>query len=185
VLSVGQAGLRKGIAYAVETARLLAGAAEFRWVGPIDLLPGARSHVERYVQLTGAVPRNQILPHFEWADVFFLPSVCEGSATVSYEALISGLPVIATPNTGSIVAEGVNGFIVPTRDKQAMAERLHRLHLDRGMLYKMQEAARRSWDVASLESYQRRLLQALSGDNFRSVSSVANCEQCIPASIHL
>jgi glycosyltransferase involved in cell wall biosynthesis len=177
-------GLRKGIAYAVETARLLGRAAEFRWVGAVDLLPDTRSHVERYVQLTGAVPRNQILPHFEWADVFFLPSVCEGSATVIYEALISGLPVITTPNTGSIVAEGVNGFIVPTRDEQAMAERLQRLHLDRGMLHKMQEAARRSWEVASLESYQRRLLQALSSDNFRNLPSVANSELCIPTPIH-
>jgi glycosyltransferase involved in cell wall biosynthesis len=99
--------------------------------------------------------------------VFFLPSVCEGSATVTYEALIAGLPVIATPNTGSIVTEGVNGFIVPTRDKQAMADRLQRLHLDRGMLSKMQEAARRSWEIASLKSYERRLLRALCSDSLR------------------
>jgi glycosyltransferase involved in cell wall biosynthesis len=163
VLSVGQAGLRKGIAYAVETARLLGGAAKFRWIGSADLLPSARRYVERYVTLVGAVPRNQILPHFEWADVFFLPSVCEGSATVTYEALISGLPVIATPNTGSVVTEGLNGFIVPPRDIQTMADRLQRLNLDRGMLSKMQEAARRSWEVASLEAYERRLLPALSG----------------------
>jgi glycosyltransferase involved in cell wall biosynthesis len=161
VLTVGQVGLRKGVAYVVETARLIGSAAEFRWVGPVDLLPNARSYVERYVTLTGAIPRNQILSHFEWADVFFLPSVCEGSATVTYEALTSGLPVVATPNTGSIVTEGINGFIVPARDKEAMAERLQRLHLDRGMLHKMQEAARRSWEVASLQSYERRLLQVL------------------------
>ena len=122
------------------------------------------------MRLTGAIPRNQILPHFEWADVFFLPSLCEGSATVTYEALISGLPVIATPNTGSIVAEGVNGFIVPARDTQAMADRLQKLHLDRSLLSKMQEAARCTWEIASLESYERRLLRALSSGPF------ANCE---------
>ena len=176
VLSVGQAGLRKGITYVVETARLLGGAAVFRWVGSVDLLPDARSYVERHVQLIGAVPRSQILPHFEWADVFFLPSVCEGSATVTYEALISGLPVVATPNTGSIVTEGVNGFIISTRDMQAMADRLRRLHMDRGMLCKMQEAARRTWEFASLESYERRLLRALCNDSWRSSLTVANCE---------
>jgi glycosyltransferase involved in cell wall biosynthesis len=181
---VGQAGLRKGIGYVVETARLVDRAAEFRWVGSVDLLPDARRHVEQYVQLTGAVPRNQILPHFEWADVFFLPSVCEGSAVVTYEALISGLPVIATPNTGSIVTEGVNGFIVPTRDTQAMADRLRRLHLDRGMLSKMQEAARRTWEIASLESYERRLLRALCSDSLRGSLSVANCEPCAPERLH-
>jgi glycosyltransferase involved in cell wall biosynthesis len=176
VLSVGQVGLRKGIASVVETARLLGGAAEFRWVGPVDLRPNARVHVERYVKLTGAIPRNQILPHFEWADVFFLPSLCEGSATVTYEALTSGLPVIATPNTGSIVTEGINGFIVPARDTQAMADRLQRL-LDRSMLSKMQEAARRTCEIASLESYERRLLRALSSETF------ADCEPYIPERI--
>jgi glycosyltransferase involved in cell wall biosynthesis len=184
VLSVGQVGLRKGIGYAVETARLLGGAAKFKWVGSVDLLPDARSHVEQYVQLTGAIPRNQMLPHFEWADVFFLPSVCEGSATVTYEALISGLPVIATPNTGSIVTDGINGFIVPTRDKEAMAERLQRLDRDRGLLHKMQDAARLSWQTTSLESYEHRLLQALHSDSLRALSSVANCGPCIPERIH-
>jgi glycosyltransferase involved in cell wall biosynthesis len=113
------------------------------------------------VQLTGAVPRNLIFSHFEWADVFFLPSVCEGSATVTYEALMSGLPVVATPNTGSIVKDGVNGFIVPARDSQAMAERLRRLHLDRRLLSEMQQAAVDTMNVASLESYEGRLLRAL------------------------
>jgi glycosyltransferase involved in cell wall biosynthesis len=163
VLSVGEGGLRKGISYAAETARLLDDAAEFRWVGSIGFPPDARRDIEPYVQLTGAVPRNLILSHFEWADVFFLPSVCEGSATVTYEALMAGLPVIATPNTGSIVTDGLNGFIVPTRDTQAMADRLRRLHLDRGLLSRMQEAARHSMEIASLESYERRLLRALSG----------------------
>jgi len=162
VLTVGEAGLRKGISYAAETARLLGGAAEFRWVGSIGLLPDVRRYIEPYVQLTGAIPRNLVLFHFEWADVFFLPSVCEGSATVTYEALMSGLPVIATPNTGSIVSDGINGFIVATRDTQAMADRLRRLHLDRDLLSKMQEAARQSMEIASLQSYERRLLKALS-----------------------
>ena len=161
VLSVGEAGLRKGIAYAAETARLLAGTAEFRWVGSVRCLPDARREIGRYVQLTGAVPRNLIFSHFEWADVFFLPSVCEGSATVTYEALMSGLPVVATPNTGSIVKDGINGFIVPTRDSQAMAERLRRLHLDRRLLSEMQQAAADTMNVASLESYEGRLLRAL------------------------
>jgi glycosyltransferase involved in cell wall biosynthesis len=162
ILSVGEAGLRKGISYAAETARLLGGAADFRWIGSIRLLPKGRSHVEPHVKLMGAIPRNLISPYFEWADVFFLPSVCEGSATVTYEALMSGLPVITTPNTGSVVTDGVNGFIVAARDSQAMAERLERLHLDRNLLSKMQKAARDSTEIASLECYERRLLGALS-----------------------
>jgi glycosyltransferase involved in cell wall biosynthesis len=172
VLSVGEAGLRKGIPYAAETARLLGELAEFRWVGPVRLLPDARTYVEQFVHLTGGIPRNQIFSHFEWADVFFLPSVCEGSAIVTYEALISGLPVIATPNTGSIVTDGVTGYIVPTRDTQAMVDKLRRLHLDRGLLSQMQKAALGNAKMASLEGFGDRLLRALSKgiarDNFTS-----------------
>ena len=162
VLSVGEAGLRKGIPYAAETARLLGDLAEFRWVGPVRLLPDARKYVEQFVQLTGGIPRNQIFSHFEWADVFFLPSVCEGSATVTYEALISGLPVIATPNTGSIVSDDVNGYVVPMRDTQAMADKLRRLHVEHGLLSQMQKAALGNAKMATLEGYGHRLLRALS-----------------------
>ena len=116
-----------------------------------------------HVQLIGAVPNNLILRHFEWADAFFLPSVCEGSTTATYEALMSGLPVITTPNAGSVVTDGVNGFIVAARDTQAMANRLRRLYLNRNLLSKMQEAARDSIEIASLGGCERRLLQVLCG----------------------
>jgi hypothetical protein len=162
VLSVGDASLRKGVGYAYETAKLLGNRAELRWVGPIGLEPPARALVERNVHLTGSVPRSQILPHFEWADVFFLPSMCEGSATVTYEALMSGLPVIVTPNVGSVVVDDVNGFIVPARDVEAMSDRLNRLVADPALLLRMQQAALDSRNVASLEAYAQRLLRALS-----------------------
>ena len=82
------------------------------------------------VRLTGAVPTTQVAEHFQWAHVFLLPSLCEGSATVTYEALGHGLPVICTLNTGSVVRDEVEGFIVPVRDAAAIAERIERLALD-------------------------------------------------------
>jgi glycosyltransferase involved in cell wall biosynthesis len=161
VLCVGEAGLRKGIGYFAEVARMLGHSAEFRWVGPVNLLPAARRIVEDHVQLTGAIPRNMVFPHYEWADVMFLPSICEGSATVTYEALMSGLPVITTPNAGSIVSDGINGYVVPARDTNAMAESIKRLNDDRALLSRMQEGAAKTAEAASLDSYRHRLLKAL------------------------
>lgn len=164
VLSVGEAGLRKGTPYAAEVARLLgSGTAEFRWLGKVTMNEVGRRKTEPWVQLTGIVPRSEIKPHFEWADVFFLPSVCEGSATVIYEALMSGLPVVTTPNAGSIVRDGVDGFIVPVRDAKAIVEKLELLNRDRDLLRRMQEATRDSVQQASLEAYQKRLLKVLVG----------------------
>ena len=47
------------------------------------------------------------------ADVFVFPSLFEGSAVVTYEALAAGLPSVVTPSAGSVVRDGVEGFIVP------------------------------------------------------------------------
>ena len=55
------------------------------------------------------------------ADVFVFPSLFEGSAVVTYEALACGLPGIVTAEAGSVVRDGVDGLIVPARDVEALA----------------------------------------------------------------
>lgn len=165
VLTVGQVCLRKGAAYAMEVSKALKGTAEFRWVGTVTLLDQAKAEMARHVDLTGRVARSDIMEHYEWADVFFLPSICEGSATVLYEALACGLPVVTTPNAGSPVRDCVDGFIVPTRDTGAMVARLRQLHDDRALLAQLGEAAVRHSQNLSLASYKKRLLHALSVSN--------------------
>jgi glycosyltransferase involved in cell wall biosynthesis len=96
-------------------------------VGPVGISEAAVQALRREVQVVGPVPRAEIMDHYAWADVFLLPSTCEGSATVTYEAMMSGLPVVCTPNTGSVVRDGVEGFIVPVRDAQAVADRLEEI----------------------------------------------------------
>lgn len=162
VLSVGELGLRKGAPYAADVAARLGPAAEFRWVGPVALEQVGRDRVARHIDVRGPVPRKDIHDHFAWADVFFLPSVCEGSATVIYEALMAGLPVVSTPNSGSLVRDEMNGYVVPNRDVEAMAERLSRLAASPDLLSGMQRAVVANADTASLGAYRKRLLEALS-----------------------
>ncbi len=161
VLTVGQVGLRKGAGTVLEVAKALRGTAEFRWVGPVSLLDGARTEMNRHMELTGMVARNDILQHYAWADVFFLPSICEGSATVTYEALACGLPVVTTPNAGSTVRDGVDGFIVPIYDCPAMAGRLRQLHDDRALLIRLGQAAALHAEELSLTAYQKRFLAVM------------------------
>lgn len=161
VLAVGEAGLRKGVGDAAEVGRLLGSDVHIRWVGGVPLSAQARAQVSATVELTGAVPRVSMRPQFEWADVFLLPSICEGSATVTYEALMSGLPVVTTPNAGSLVRDGVDGFIVPIRSPEAIAAALRRLHQDRALLAAMSSATHESMQQVSLEAYARRIRMAL------------------------
>lgn len=65
---------------------------------------------------------------FKQADVFVFPSMFEGSAKAVYEAMAYGLPVITTPNAGSVVEDGKSGFIVPFGDDKALAEKIKYLY---------------------------------------------------------
>jgi len=163
VLFVGSIGLRKGAPYVLEAVRRLGRAVHVRMVGPITVSAKAQAELRQHVELTGAVPRSEILGHYRWADVFLLPSLCEGSATVCYEALAAGLPVITTPNAGSVVRDGVDGFIVPIRDPEAIAEKLDLLARDRHLLAWMSRSARERAKEFTLEKYSERLVEALLG----------------------
>jgi glycosyltransferase involved in cell wall biosynthesis len=162
VLFCGAVALGKGVPYLLEAARQLPGDRfHFRLVGPIGLTETARAEVSKHADLVGAVPRPDMPGHYQWADVFVLPTLCEGSATVCYEALAAGLPVITTPNAGSVVRDGVDGFIVPIRDSEAIAEKLDLLLSQPEVLAEMSRNALQRAREFTLEKYGERLLAAL------------------------
>ena len=168
VLFVGEVGLRKGVPDLLEALRLVGPRrVEARLVGGIRL---ARERLGPYAEVArfeGAVPRSRMREHFAWADVFVLPSLCEGSATATYEALAAGLPVVATPNTGSVVRDGVEGFLVPIRSPEAIAERLERLVSDRERLAAMSASARSRAAEFGWDRYGERLLAAVRSKDLR------------------
>jgi glycosyltransferase involved in cell wall biosynthesis len=161
VLTVGAVGLRKGSPYVVEAAREMLGEAQFRMVGAIGKGLAGSLLWSPNLELCGAVPRAEMAAHFAWADVFLLPSACEGSATVTYEALAAGLPVIATPNAGSVVEDGVSGFVVPLGAAQPIVIALRALAGDAARLDAMSAAARERAADYDIAAYGRRLLAAL------------------------
>jgi len=158
VLTVGAVGLRKGAPYVLAAARSLKGTAEFRMAGQIDVTPYAQKLLSEHVNLLGKVPRSEIHSEYAWADVFLLPSICEGSATVCYEALSHGLPVITTPNSGSVVCDGIDGFVVPIRNAKAIADRVERLADDPDLWASMSANALSRASEFTLEKYGERLM---------------------------
>jgi glycosyltransferase involved in cell wall biosynthesis len=154
VLFIGAVGLRKGVPYLLEALRALRGVPlRCRLIGAVEVYsPWLAEHVGS-AEVMGSVPRSEIMRMYDWADVFVLPSICEGSAIVTYEALACGLPVITTPNSGSVVRHGVDGFVVPIRDADAIASRLQQLLDDRDLLRTMPTNARLRSQEFSLEKY--------------------------------
>lgn len=163
VLSLGSVGLMKGVQYTFEAAKSLCNIAEFRMVGPINLKTSYARELARYIDLTGPVRRSEVDQHYSWADVFLIPSLCEGSATVCYEALARGLPVIATTNTGSVIRDGIEGFVIPIRDSHAIIAMLTRIANSRALLANMRQAAKELASQYTVELYGDRLISALRG----------------------
>jgi glycosyltransferase involved in cell wall biosynthesis len=75
--------------------------------------------------------------------VLALASVEEGLALVQGQALACGCPVVATTATGAedLFSDGVEGFIVPDRDTDALASRLQQLADDPALRERMSAAA--------------------------------------------
>jgi glycosyltransferase involved in cell wall biosynthesis len=162
ILYAGTVQLRKGVQYLIEAAKLIQDLdVEIRVVGPIAVSERAVAELERHVTLVGSLPRSDMQREYEAADVFVLPTLSEGSANVCYEALAAGLPVVTTPNAGSVVRDGQEGFLVPIRDAQAIAERIRRLVEDRPMRQEMSHRALNRARQFTWEHYGRRLVAAI------------------------
>jgi glycosyltransferase involved in cell wall biosynthesis len=163
VLFAGGVRLHKGIQYLYQAATMLnAGPYTFRAVGPVHLRNAAAAEVARRVELVGAVPRSTMPRQYHAADVLVLPSISEGYGWVTHEAMATGLPVITTKNAAGIVRDGIDGFVVPIRDPEAIADRLERLRSDRALYASMAANARqRAATYGSIEAYTQRLVGAL------------------------
>ena len=96
------------------------------------------------VQFVGWAARADLPAHYQWADVFALPSYEEGMPNVVLEALAAGLPVIGSDVDGlrELVEPGVTGVLVPPADAVAVASALDAFAADPRRLRNMGEQAR-------------------------------------------
>lgn len=139
VLWLGTLCLRKGIAYAVEAARMLEKQGiVFTFVGPNEVrLPSLPTNCT----YAGRVPRSQIGTLYSSHDIFILPTLSDGFALTQLEAMAYGLPVVATPRCGEVVEHGVSGLIVPACDSRSLAEAILEIGADPAKLEMMSRSA--------------------------------------------
>jgi starch synthase len=146
VLFAGSVGLRKGVPYLLEAfAKLRHPAKRLRVAGAMH--PDMKSVLNRLplnqVEFLGAVPQQHLVELMSTSHVMVLPSLEEGLALVQGQALACGCPVLCSTNTGGedLFTDGVEGFIVPIRDPQALADRMQQLADDPALQVRMSEAA--------------------------------------------
>jgi glycosyltransferase involved in cell wall biosynthesis len=159
VLFAGQLTQRKGIGDLLDAALLLDPKRfEFVLVGPvIGSGRGLRRYADRFRHVSGLRPQDMPVVYRE-ADVLVLPSLVEGSALVVLEAMASGLPVLVTPNAGAdAVRDGIDGYVVPVRDPEAIALRLEQLERSAETRARMGDSARARAAEFDWGSFHRRV----------------------------
>jgi glycosyltransferase involved in cell wall biosynthesis len=133
----GQLHLRKGVDVLLaafgqvasqreDVALLLLGDGPMRDELEASVPPNCRDRVH----FVGPREQNDLPRYFGAADVFVFPSRYDGWAVVINEACAAGLPVIVTDSVGAsrdLVADGLNGFVVPRDDVAALAEKMAEL----------------------------------------------------------
>jgi glycosyltransferase involved in cell wall biosynthesis len=79
----------------------------------------------------GLLSRKELAQAMSRADVFVFPSLAEGSARVVFEAMACGCYVITTPNSGSIVRDGIHGKIIMPGDNESLSRAIEYAHSNR------------------------------------------------------
>lgn len=156
ILSVGRLAPIKGISYLIRAMPSILQTQEAILViigdGPersdlqhlVDVL-----NLQLYVLFLGQMNPKKLALYYNAADVFVSPSLIEGHPVVLLEAMASGLPVIATDVGGNkeTVINEVNGFLVPSKNPQALAQAID--------VVLGNEALRQRFSEKSLEIYHK------------------------------
>jgi glycosyltransferase involved in cell wall biosynthesis len=142
VLWLGQIVLRKGIPYLFEAAAKLMNAnVRITVAGRVGISDKGIRAAPPNVNILGKITHAEAVRCYSQADVFVLPTLSDGFALTQLEAMSFGVPVITTPNCGDVVTHGRDGYILPPRDSQAMADAIAGLEGNRQLLHEMSAQA--------------------------------------------
>ncbi|SHJ00199.1 glycosyltransferase family 4 protein [Flavobacterium terrae] len=136
IISVGRNHWIKGYSYALDSCKILK-ENQFEFEYTIIGASGAEElefvkekyKLSKEVIFTGNKSFNEVQESIKNADLLLLPSIEEGIANTVLEAMQLGT-IVLTTNCGGmseVIKNGKNGFIVPIRDPQMIAESIMNL----------------------------------------------------------
>jgi glycosyltransferase involved in cell wall biosynthesis len=153
-VNVGRLWWGKGLVYLIEAFA----AVEARHRGKVSLLlVGSGPEEYRLRQQAHYLGCNRVTFHahirdvarlaamYTAADVFVFPSLGDPYGLVLDEAMACHLPIIASAAVAEVhsrVLDGVNGFIIPGGDSQALSDRMERFVADPQLAIQMGERSR-------------------------------------------
>ncbi|CAK8711748.1 N, N'-diacetylbacillosaminyl-diphospho-undecaprenol alpha-1,3-N-acetylgalactosaminyltransferase [Candidatus Electronema halotolerans] len=176
---LGEKGLRE-YAQAAQIVKQHYPKAIFRLLGAPDPSPDGipLTEIQEWqgkglVEYSGVT--NDVRPYLSDSHIFVLPSFYgEGLPRSILEAMAIGRPILTTDNVGckETVVQGENGFLVPVRDAEALAERMIWFIEHRDQWQRMGQASRRMaeerFDVHTINA---QLLSILFGQDSKQAQS--------------
>ena len=189
ILHLGPIAPRKGIdtliqgiallrrRHGVDAGLLVVGGAVSESVEPARLAHIASElGVGAHVHFAGPQPRASLRDYYAAANVFAATPWYEPFGLPPLEAMACARPVVASElgGIGELVDDGRSGFLIPSRDPDALAERLARLHRHPQLAQALGEAGRRR--ASEHHTWQRQAAQllALYRDVLREVRQSAH-----------
>jgi len=103
----------------------------------------------------GHIPQKELYNYYSQGSMFIMCSIEEGMAMVQFQAMVCGLPLVCTTNTGGedlIGKDGEEGFVIPIRDVEAIKEKILYLYQKQDICKEMGQKAKArvssgfSWD---------------------------------------
>ncbi len=146
------------------------------WGDLEDSLRDAADRLGIADEVTVAGYQSDVEAYYAAADAFVSSSLSEGFPVTYIEAMAAELPIVTTAFDGAadIVADGETGFVVPTRDREGLAEAMATLQSAeerREMGRAGYERAEELFDVARTEAEYRRLYRESLGETAENASA--------------
>jgi glycosyltransferase involved in cell wall biosynthesis len=153
ILYVGRITLNKGIAYLIESFKKInIENKRLRMFGIIE------QDIKKYlkniklpdnIEILKPIKHENLKYLYSKSNVLVQPSLFDGWSMVVTEALACGCPVVTTRNTGAsdIVKEGINGYVVPIMDSEAITEGIYKIYNDEKKLFLERDQIAKTVDI--------------------------------------
>jgi glycosyltransferase involved in cell wall biosynthesis len=152
ILFVGSMGKHKGLIYLLQAVKILSGddpGVELCVVGGTPAQIDAYRQrcrelgIEQKVEFTGFLNAESIVPLHLSSRIFTIPSLNENSPNVLAEAMVSGMPCVASAVGGipSMVDDEKTGLLFQSGDVNGLVQQLKRVLYDDGLCRKLGSAA--------------------------------------------
>ncbi len=163
VLCTGGNFYRKGLFYLLEAwQKLNLSDAELIFKGNVPKEFEHLLNAKNITRITKYLSDEEMGELYGKAHICVFPSLDDGFGMVATEAMAAGLPVVISENVGmaDAIENGKDGFVVPIRSSDAIAEKIKFFYNNPEKLKEMSKAAIEKSKFYSPEEYTKRITEA-------------------------